>query len=111
MIRTPEEDPLWEAVVTLLLEAGSGVDERQSRYGDEPALYQEGREIAHLEAPGHMDLRITRGAWRQLRGRFCHDPAIHADPDRRDWIRLALTSDSDVERLRDLLEAAALANH
>jgi len=35
--------------------------ERRSRYADKPALFIGNREIAHSEAPGVIDLRITRG--------------------------------------------------
>ncbi len=107
---THEEDPLWEAVVTLLHQAGTAVEERQSRYGDKPAVYQQGREIAHLDSPGHIDLRITQGAWRQMRGHYIHDPAIICSPGRRDWIMLVLASATDVERLSELIQAAASAN-
>jgi hypothetical protein len=31
--------------------------------GDKPALFVGSREIAHLEAPGVIDLRITRAGW------------------------------------------------
>lgn len=105
-----EEDPLWEAVVTVLHEAGTMVEERPSRYADKPAVYQDGREIAHLEAPGHIDLRITHGAWSQIRGDYAQDPAIASGPGRRDWIKLNLASAADVKRLRQLIETAASAN-
>lgn len=111
MASTQEEDALWEAVVALLLESGSAMNERRSRYGEKSAVYEQGREIAHLEAPGQIDLRITRAAWRQLRDRYADDSAVQSDPRRRDWVTLVLTSAADVERLRDLLEAAAHANH
>ena len=105
-----EKDPLWEAVVTLLHEAGTVVEERSSRYADKPAVYQDGREIAHLEGPGHIDLRITHGAWSQIREGYAQDPAIAVDPGRRDWIELHLASTADVERLGQLIKTAASAN-
>jgi hypothetical protein len=60
------DDPCWNAFVTAML-AGGTADERPSRYGDKPALLIEGREIAHLEAPGIIDLRITSTGWSQAR--------------------------------------------
>jgi hypothetical protein len=105
-----EEDPLWGAVVTLLHEAGTVVEERPSRYADKPAVFQDGREIAHLEAPGRIDLRITHGAWSRIRGDYAQDPAVAVDRGRRDWIELNLTSAADLERLRHLIETAASAN-
>jgi hypothetical protein len=59
-------DMLWEAFVVAMLAAGPAV-ERRSRYGDKPALFTASREIAHLEAPGVIDLRITRAGWSRVR--------------------------------------------
>jgi hypothetical protein len=44
--------------------------ERRSRYGDKPALFTASREIAHMEAPGVIDLRITRAGWWQVKEHF-----------------------------------------
>lgn len=104
-----ESDPLWTAVCDLLRELGPVV-ERSSRYADKPALCLHGREIAHLEAPGVIDLRITRAAWTSVRSRFAGDPAVVHDPRRRDWIELRIGSPSDLDRLRPLLTAAVAAN-
>ena len=49
----------WDAFVVVMLAAGPAV-ERRSRYGGKAALCTADREMAHLEAPGVIDLRITR---------------------------------------------------
>lgn len=67
-----QDDLRWEAFVTSMLAAGPAV-ERRSRYGDKPALFAGSREIAHLEAPGVIDLRITRAGWVRVREDFGHD--------------------------------------
>lgn len=102
-------DVLWEAFVTAMLAAGPA-GERRSRYGDKPALFTASREIAHLEAPGVIDLRITRAGWSRVRDRFGEDPAVRRDPSRRDWIELHLRSAADLDRLGELLAAAMAAN-
>ncbi len=102
-------DVLWEAFVAAMLAAGPAV-ERRSRYGDKPALFTAGREIAHLEAPGVIDLRITRTGWLRVKDRFGADPAVPRDPSRRDWIELHLASAADLDRLNGLLSAAMAAN-
>jgi hypothetical protein len=102
-------DMLWEAFVVAMLTAGPAV-ERRSRYGDKPALFTAGREIAHLEAPGVIDLRITRAGWLRVRGRFGADPAVRRDRSRRDWIELYLNSAAELDRLAGLLAAAMAAN-
>jgi hypothetical protein len=66
-------DAIWEAFVIAMLAAGP-VAERRSRYGDKPALLSASREIAHLEAAGVIDLRITRAGWSQVKGSG-HHPA------------------------------------
>ncbi len=100
---------LWEAFVSAMLAVGSAV-ERPSRYGDKPALFTARREIAHREAPGMIDLRITRAGWSRVRADFGDDPAVRRDPSRRDWIELQLRSAADLDRLSVLLTVAMAAN-
>jgi Family of unknown function (DUF5519) len=102
-------DGRWEAFVIAMLAVGP-VAERRSRYGDKPALFTARREIAHLEAPGVIDLRITRAGWRQVKEHFNADPAVRCDPSRRDWIELHLSSAADLDRLGELLATALAAN-
>jgi hypothetical protein len=102
-------DMLWQAFVAAVLDAGPAV-ERRSRYGDKPALFTASREIAHLEAPGVIDLRITRAGWSRARDEFDDDPAVRHDPSRRDWIELHLHSAADLDRLAGLLSIALAAN-
>jgi hypothetical protein len=103
------DDPRWDAFVTTMLAVGPS-HERRSRYGGKPALFIEGREIAHLEAPGVIDLRITRHGWSQARDEYGDDPSVHRDPARRDWIELLLHSPADLDRLTRLLVIAAAEN-
>jgi len=86
------------------------VVERRSRYGDKPALFTASREIAHMEASGVIDLRITRAGWRQVKDHFNGDPAVRRDRSRRDWIELQVSSSADLDRLGGLLAAALAAN-
>jgi hypothetical protein len=102
-------DVLWEAFVVAMLATGPAV-ERRSRYGDKPALFTASREIARLEAPGVIDLRITRAGWLRVRDRFGADPAVRRDPSRRDWIELHLDAAADLDRLDGLLAATIAAN-
>ena len=100
---------LWDRFVSVMLGAGPA-RERGSRYGDKPALFAGHREIAHLEAPGVIDLRITRAGWSRVSADYGDDPAVCRDPSRRDWIELHLQSAADLDRLRDLLTEAMAAN-
>ena len=100
---------LWDAFVDAMLAFGPA-DERRSRFADKPALVVDGREIAHLEAPGVIDLRITGAGWAKAKPRFATDPAVRREPSRRDWIELHLGSPADLARLVDLFAIALAAN-
>jgi Family of unknown function (DUF5519) len=102
-------DVRWEAFVTAMLSIGPAAEGR-SRFGDKPALFSGSREIAHLEAPGVIDLRITRAGWAQVRDDADRDPAVRHDRSRRDWIELHLRSVADLDRLSRLLTVAMAAN-
>jgi Family of unknown function (DUF5519) len=104
-----QDDLRWEAFVTAMLAAGPVV-ERRSRFGDKPALFAGSREIAHLESPGVIDLRITRAGCARVREDFGHDAAVYHDPARRDWIELHLRSPADLDRLGLLVAVAMTAN-
>ena len=103
------DDPMWHSFVEAMLAAGHA-EERTSKYADKPALFVAGREIAHLEAPGIVDLRITSAGWARAKARFASDPVVHRDPSRRDWIELRLDAPADLARLNDLLVIALGAN-
>lgn len=103
------DDSLWEAFVAYMLATGK-THERRSRYGDKPALYIDGRELAHLEALRVIDLRITRQGWSRARDDYGSDPAVRHDPARRDWIELRPRSPQDLERLAGLLAVAIAEN-
>jgi hypothetical protein len=100
---------LWDAFVADMLATGKA-HERRSRYGRKPAVYIGGREVAHLEAPGIIDLRITWQGWSRVKDEYGSDPAVHRDPSRRDWIELRPHTLQDLQRLAGLLTAAIEEN-
>jgi Family of unknown function (DUF5519) len=103
------DDAIWDAVV-IAMQAAGPVHERRSRYGAKPALWTDRREIAHLEAPGVIDVRITAAGWAQLKGDFGAHPAVRRDPGRRDWIELRPASAAGVSELAAVLRLAVAAN-
>jgi len=109
LMSSGQDDVLWEAFVVAMLAIGPAA-ERRSRYGEKPALRTASREIAHLEAPGVIDLRVTRAGWLRVREHFRADPAVRSHPSRRDWIELHLNSLADLDRLGGLLATAMAAN-
>jgi hypothetical protein len=104
-----DQASVWDAFVAAMLAVGPA-QERSSRYGDKLALFAGSREIAHLEAPGVIDLRITRAGWSRLSADFGDDPSVRYGPGRRDWIELQLSSVADLGRLSRLLTTAMAAN-
>ncbi len=104
-----DDDPLWDAFVALVLPLAA-VQERRSRFADKPALWLDGREIAHLEAPGVVDLRITRSGWSEVGDCFRDDPAVSREPARRDWLELHLESAMEIARLAPLIATAVASN-
>lgn len=102
-------DETWEAFVDLILHMGS-VHEATSRYGDKPAICLGSREIAHSEAPGLIDLRITGHTWARLRADYLGDCAVTARTGRKDWIELTIHAPSELDRLSPLIAAAVAAN-
>jgi hypothetical protein len=100
---------VWDAFVAGMLATGKA-HERRSRYGDKPAVYIEGREVAHLEGPRIIDLRITRQGWSRVKDEYRSDPAVYRHPSRRDWIELRPRSQQDLKRLGGLLALAIAEN-
>ena len=75
-----------------------------------PALWVGRREVAHLDGPGHLDVRLTRSAIRErraeLRGRTC----VELRPGTSDWVRVQLRSEADYETAFELVRDAVTAN-
>jgi hypothetical protein len=100
---------IWDAFVAGVPNHAPVV-ERRSRYADKPALFLERREVAHLEAPGVIDVRLTRQGWAQLRDGLGGDARVRYDAKRRDWVELQLRTTQDVADLDAVLAATAAHN-
>jgi hypothetical protein len=103
------DDPLWDAFVAAML-ASAALQERRSRFADKPALFLDGREIAHCEAPGIIDVRITQSGWSRVKERYRDHPAVRKDPSRRDWLEVVLGSPADLDSIASLLAEAVASN-
>ena len=75
-----QDDSRWEAFVTTMLANGHAIEGR-SRYSDKSALFTGSREIAHLEAPGVIDLWITRTGWARAKEDYGRDTAVRGGID------------------------------
>ncbi|MCW2494270.1 luciferase family protein [Jatrophihabitans sp.] len=101
-------DVVWQAVLDECRRLAP-VEVGRSRFAPKPAIFLHGREIAHWDGPGGVDLRITAAGWREVREVFGADPAVRHDPGRRDWVELRAAA-TDVDRLLPLIAAAVAAN-
>jgi hypothetical protein len=63
----------------------------------------EAGKFAHLETPGVIDLRITRGGMVAGPVDVDDDPAVRYDPSLGNWIELHLRSATDLDRPGRLL--------
>jgi hypothetical protein len=102
-------DGIWDAFVDLVLTVGV-VEECRSRYGSKPAIRLGAREIAHSEAPGCIDIRITRDGWRKIRADYADGPAIVKEPTRTDWLELRFASPEDLAGYRPVLQMLIESN-
>jgi hypothetical protein len=102
-------DEFWDAFLDVALPLGP-LYEKRSRFALKPAVYLDGREIAHAEGAGCIDLRITRKAWGGLVGEWRNDPAVGIRARASDWIELTPRSPKEVARLAPLIVAAVAAN-
>ncbi|MGW6277044.1 hypothetical protein [Kribbella sp. NPDC055071] len=102
-------DEIWDRFVDLVLTVGA-VEECRSRYGDKPAIRLGQREIAHSEAPGRIDIRITRAGWRKIRADYADDSAIVKEPTRTDWLELRFATLEDLAGYRPVLHTLIESN-
>jgi hypothetical protein len=72
-------DAVWEAFVLAMLVAARSRN-GDPAIGDKSALFSASREIAHLEAPSVIDVRITRAGWSQVKDRRGERLDVLEDP-------------------------------
>jgi hypothetical protein len=87
-----------------------GVIEGESAFKDGPALWVDGKEIAHLEGERAIDLRLTRAEIRARRADLRADPRVSLRPASSDWITVEFADPRDEAFVRDLTEIAAAAH-
>lgn len=77
-----------------------------------PAIWVGHREVAHYDADGSLDVRLTRGVIRRRRDDMLADPRIALRASASDWLEMSLdlTSATDVADALALVGAAIAAN-
>ncbi len=80
-------------------------------FSERPALWVNGKEIAHRDTDNTFDVRMTRGVIRELRSRFRTDPRVRLRPSSSaDWLEVALGDATSEELLVELVDRAADAH-
>lgn len=93
------------------LVAIDGVVESPSMFSDRPALWVDGKEIAHRDADGSYDVRLTRRVIREMRDRLRADPRVHLRASSSaDWIEVRVDDGDAEELVVELVRAAADAH-
>lgn len=87
-----------------------GVEVSDSVFSDRPALWVNGTEIAHRDADGAVDVRLTREVIRRMRARLRDDPRVRLRSSSSDWIEVRAEASDDEALLVELVELAAQAH-
>src|SRR5580692_11627374 len=99
-----------DELFAMLLEI-EGVEERKSRFSDNPALFVLDREIAHLESGGIVDIRLTKPRIRARLDELRSNPAVTLRASgSADWLELRVANTSDQQLCIELVREAARAN-
>jgi hypothetical protein len=86
------------------------VVEGESSFKDGPALWVNGKEIAHFEGERAIDLRLTRAEIRARRASLRADPRVSLRSASSDWITVEFADLGDEAFVRELAEIAAAAH-
>ena len=86
-----------------------GVVERPSRFRDDTAYWVGGREIAHFDDAGVVDIRLTRKVISAHRA-LVDDARVHRHGRSSDWVDVTVSSEDDLPFLTELAALAADAH-
>jgi len=79
-------------------------------FGEDDAIWCNGKELAHVDASGALDVRLTRAVIRELRATLRADDRVTLRRSTSDWIEVRIDRPSDVAFAVELVERAAGAH-
>ena len=82
----------------------------EGAFGPGDAVWVGRREVAHFDAAGNLDLRMTRAVIRARRDALREDPRIVLRPGQSDWMEVNIATPEDVEFAAGLIREAVIAN-
>jgi hypothetical protein len=92
------------------LAAIDGVSVSESMFGNGDAYWVNGKEIAHFEGVGVIEVRLTRVAIRERRPELKADPRVELRPSGADWITVRFDHDEDAAFVEELVTVATNAH-
>src|SRR5688572_19600839 len=88
-----------------------GVVPGDSAFGEGPAWWAGGKEVAHVDADGTVDIRLTRAEIRARRAELRADGRVHLrTSSSADWLEVVVAGDEDVALAVELVRIAASAH-
>ncbi len=74
------------------------------------AIWVGRREVAHVDADGTLDVRLTKAVIRARRDELRRDPRLRFRAGQSDWIEVDFANQGDIDFAVDLVEDAIAAN-
>jgi len=96
--------------LTAALSRIDGVIEAESVFRPGPGFWAGGKEIAHFDGPGGVDLRLTRAEIRARRAELRADPRVELRSSSSDWVTITVSSPADEDFVIGLAQVAATAH-
>ena len=88
----------------------AGVRLGEGAFAPGPALWLGNREIAHVDADGLLDVRLTRAVIRRRRRDLATDGRVVLRRHQSDWVAVRVGDPAAVELAVTLIEEAVVAN-
>jgi hypothetical protein len=82
----------------------------ESTFGEGPAVFVGKREVAHVDAPSTLDVRLTKKAIRERRAELQGDDRVTLRPNQSDWLEFTVGCEGDLVAAEALVAAAIESN-
>ena len=89
------------------LAAVDGVIVSESMFGARDAYWVNGKEIAHFETDGVIEVRLTKAVIRERRTALKADARVELRPSGADWITVRFVDETDAAFVVELVTSAA----
>jgi hypothetical protein len=101
----PAVDELQRELWMLLLEI-PGIEEGANSWGDDLALWVNGKQMANFTSDGSLEVRLSRAIIRELKPGLQNDARVTLRGS-SDWVSLAMPSEEDFDFVVEMARRAA----